>query len=120
MDASAQCRWCGKRYDQHLDYGTYRTEGAPQPRMPCSSLKAFFLLYEERHTMSEADDFKLDKKQRDAAHAALDRWIGDCEREAAHAWSTGRSGYLGRIKLCALVDDEGMSLRLESSLAEDL
>ena len=113
MDANAKCQWCGKAYEQHVDV---RRSTDPVPRMPCVGLKAYFL--EEKPKMDEA--FKLDPKDREAAHRAVDRWIAECEHEADHAYEDGRSGYLGRIKLCAFVDDEGLSLRVERSVSEDL
>lgn len=57
---------------------------------------------------------------RSAAHQALDRWLDECEREGREAFASGRSGYIGRIKLCAFVGDDGMTLRMERSLSEDL
>jgi len=54
------------------------------------------------------------------AHRALDRWLDEAEREAPAAHAAGRSGYLGRIKLCAFVDDAGITLRIERSFSEGL
>lgn len=69
---------------------------------------------------SDDEAFKVETKDRVAAVTRLDRWMNDCERAAALAYDEGRSGYLGRIKLCAFVSDEGITLRVESSLTEDL
>ena len=64
--------------------------------------------------------FELDEKQRVDAHAALDRWLDECEREATAQWESGHGGYIGRIKLCAFVEDEGIELRAERSFTEAL
>lgn len=69
---------------------------------------------------SDDEAFKVEPKDRVAAVTRLDRWMSDCEREAARAYDEGRSGYLGRIKICAFVSDEGITLRVESGLTEDL
>lgn len=116
MRDDAICRWCRKRYDQHVDsYGP--TD--PVPRMPCTGLKTYF--YERTNVTKptpEAEAFKLDDSARARAHKRLDRWIQQCEHDAADAYEDGRSGYLGRMKLCAFVDDEGVHLRVESSQSE--
>lgn len=64
------------------------------------------------------EHFELDAQQRADAHAALDRWLNECEREATAQWASGHGGYIGRIKLCALVEDEGIELRMERSFTE--
>lgn len=116
MDDDARCRWCRRLYAQHVDnYGP----GDPVPRMPCLGLKSYF--YEEiamAMANEVAEAFKLDTKAREAAHRRLDRWIAMCEHAADDAYEEGRSGYLGQITLTASVDDEGVSLRVESSLTE--
>ena len=63
---------------------------------------------------------KFTTDDRRAAHWALDRWLDDCEREGGDAFESGRSGYIGRIKLCAFVHDNGVSLRAERSFTEEL
>lgn len=67
---------------------------------------------------TEAEDFTV--PDRDAAHRALDRWLDECEREAVCVHAVGRSGYMGRIKLCAFVSDDGIAVRIERSFSEDL
>lgn len=66
------------------------------------------------------DDFKVSDNDRVAAENALTRWLDECERAASDRWARGVSGYLGRIKLCAFVSDEGITLRVERSISEDL
>jgi hypothetical protein len=56
----------------------------------------------------------------DRAHKALGRWIADCEIAGTEAFESGRMGYVGRIKLCAFADDQGITLRIERSLSEEL
>ena len=62
----------------------------------------------------------VDAATRHAAHQALDRWLEECERASGDTFDSGRSGYIGRIKLCAFVDDEGTSLRIERSFSDGL
>lgn len=66
------------------------------------------------------EPIKLDARDASRARRALSHFIEDCEREAVEAWDEGRSGYLGRIKFSAFVDDDGLTLRVERSIAEDL
>lgn len=70
----------------------------------------------------EDDDkgFGVEDAERAAAHSHLDRWLDECAREASKLFATGRSGYIGRIKLCAFVDDNGITLRIERSFSEDV
>lgn len=69
----------------------------------------------------EADaEFGFSPGDRRAAHQALDRWLDEAEREADTEFESGHSGYLGRIKLCAFVDDEGVRMRVERSFTRDL
>lgn len=68
----------------------------------------------------ERPSCKLDPRDATRARRALSRWIENCEQEAEEAWDAGRSGYIGRIKFCAFADDNGLTLRLESSISEDL
>lgn len=74
--------------------------------------------------MSEPDENEeplvVSTDDRRAAHAALDRFFHACDREGNDAFSVGRSGYIGRIKLCAFVRDEGIALRIEHSFTRDL
>lgn len=70
--------------------------------------------------MNEHPQMRTDDEDRRAAHLALDRWLDECEREGGDAFASGRSGYIGRIKLCAFVSDAGISLRIERSLSEEL
>ena len=59
-------------------------------------------------------------EDRAAAHALLDRWLDECPHEAGAAYESGRSGYLGRLKLCAFAWDDGIALRIERSFSEAL
>jgi hypothetical protein len=70
--------------------------------------------------LNVAEEIKLDPRDAIQARRALSRWIEDCERQAEDAWSEGRSGYLGRIKFSAFVDDDGLKLRIERSIEEAL
>jgi len=63
---------------------------------------------------------KVEEEQRREAHMTLDRWLNECEREGEVTFDSGRSGYIGRIKLCAFVDDDGISLRVERAFSEEL
>ena len=74
----------------------------------------------ETPTPSADDEFKVESSDREAAHQALDRWLDECAAAANDTFAAGRSGYIGRIKLCAFVDDDGVSLRIERSFSEDL
>lgn len=74
--------------------------------------------------MAEVDDAALgDLNVRDdvraRAHAALDRWLDACKCEAIEAFASGRSGYFGRFKLAALVDDNGVRLRVEAAFMQE-
>lgn len=112
------CRWCGKTREQHVD--SY-PQGAPVPRMPCMGLKMYFYKGPQMTKPSdEVEAFKVETKDRVAAVTRLDRWLTDCERAAVLAYDEGRSGYLGRIKICAFVNDEGITLRVESGTTEEL
>lgn len=64
---------------------------------------------EIQHTVCGAD--------RAAAHAALDRWLDECTRAASDAHEIGIGGYVGRVKLCAFVDDYGIRVRIERSFS---
>lgn len=57
----------------------------------------------------------VNPEARQSAHAALDRWLDECQRESVAAYEGGRQGYIGRIKFCAFVDDNGGSLSVERS-----
>lgn len=77
----------------------------------------------ELNIVSDADgaEFKLDARCAVRARRALSRWIEAVEHEAEDAWEDGRSGYIGRLKFCAFfTEDEGLTLRVESSTTEDL
>lgn len=109
--SAAKCKWCGKAYEQHLDG---RPPDAPVPRMPCLGLKVNFLESEK------VDEVMLvEARDRQAAHAALERWLEQCGREGATVFASGRSGYVGRIKLVAFVGDGGLTLQIERSFMED-
>jgi hypothetical protein len=88
--------------------------------MPCTGLKSYFLEESSMTKTTEDNAFRLDPKARQRTYLRIARWIDDCQREAERAYADGRSGYIGRIKLCAFVDDEGVSLRVESSLSENI
>lgn len=66
------------------------------------------------------DGFKFEQTDRLEAHRAVERWLDECERAAGDQWSDGRSGYIGRVKLCSFVDDNGLSIRIERSISEAL
>lgn len=66
------------------------------------------------------NDFTIGPEDRTLAQQALTRWLDECEREGAAAFESGWSGYIGRVKLCAFVDDNGIALRIERSFSEDL
>lgn len=71
-------------------------------------------------TPENDDAIVVSADDRRRAHEALDRWLDDAQRHAASTFETGRSGYIGRMKLWAFVDDNGVSLRIERSMLEDL
>ena len=67
-----------------------------------------------------SDPFRVDHKTREAVFRAVMRWADECEAEANRAWENGRGGYLGRLKVCAFVDDDSITLRVDRSFTEDL
>jgi hypothetical protein len=71
---------------------------------------------------ADADDGPLEvsEEAHERAHTALSRWIADCEIAGTEAVEAGRSGYIGRIKLCAFANDQGITLRIERSISEEL
>jgi len=69
---------------------------------------------------NETNDLKLDADARARAHRALDHWIAVCEEEAVDLHESGQSGYVGRVKFCAFVDDNGVTLRVERSVSREL
>lgn len=69
---------------------------------------------------TEEPPLKLDASEAIRARRALSRFIEDAERAAEEAWDEGRSGYLGRIKFCAFVDDDGVHLRVERAITEEV
>lgn len=68
----------------------------------------------------EREGIELEADGRRDAHAALDRWLDECERYGPMRFNSGCSGYIGRIKLCAFVADSGITLSIERSIQEDL
>lgn len=66
------------------------------------------------------DPIEVASDDRQRAHTALDRWLDDCQRHGAEVFQSGQGGYVGRFKMWASVDDNGVSLRLERSLLEDM
>lgn len=66
------------------------------------------------------DPIEVSADDRKAAHVALDRWLDESQSEGARAFDSGRGGYIGRFKLWAYVEDEGVTLRIERSILEDL
>lgn len=77
---------------------------------------------------TEADTTEADTTEADhadvkrEAHAALERWLDQCRPEALAAFESGRSGYIGRIKICAFAEDDdgGVYLRIERGFSEDI
>jgi len=70
--------------------------------------------------MTDDDDFVVEQAAREAARQELNRWIADAEQTARYTWEDGRSGYLGRIKICAFVGDGGLTFRIERSFSRGL
>lgn len=71
-------------------------------------------------TTDEQQPFEFEQTVRDDAHAILDRFLKHSEAVATEQYADGCSGYIGRIKICAFVNDEGLTLRVESSWTRDL
>jgi hypothetical protein len=73
---------------------------------------------------ARADDddgpLEVSEEAHELAHKALSRWIADCEIVGTEAFESGRMGYVGRLKLCAFADDQGITLRIERSIVEEL
>jgi hypothetical protein len=57
---------------------------------------------------------------RAAVHSAIDRWLAACELHGNEAWATGCAGYIGKLQLMAVVDDDGVTLRCEHSFNVEL
>jgi len=110
---AATCKWCGKPLEMHIDS---RPEGDPVPRMPCQGLKMYFL---ESRTL-EDDIILVESRDRQAAHERLERWLEQCGREGTVTFASGRSGYVGQIKLTAFVSDGGLTLQVERSFMEEV
>lgn len=53
-------------------------------------------------------------------HEAVDRWLDSCEPHARERFDDGASGYIGRFKLKAYVDDVEVSVRYEHTLEGEL
>jgi len=71
-------------------------------------------------TQDEDGPIEVSGEHRTAAHRALDAWLDDCTRHGAATFESGQGGYIGRMKLWAFVSDDGVSLRIDRSLLEDL
>jgi hypothetical protein len=66
------------------------------------------------------DTGMIEPAAREAAHRELDRWMTEAEQAARDAWEDSRSGYLGRVKVCAFVGDDGVTLRIERAFSTSL
>jgi hypothetical protein len=76
----------------------------------------------KRKRLNTTDDGEIEIAEADRAqaHRVLDLWLDECGTQATDDFGSGYSGYIGRIKLCAFVNDDGVWLRIERGFTRDL
>lgn len=72
------------------------------------------------NTEQQEEPIEIDEGNRGAATYALNRWCDDCEKRATRAWSHGRGGHIGELRLRASVSDDGISLLMTEIFEEEL
>lgn len=60
------------------------------------------------------------EETRIAAHAQLEEWLAECERQSPECFKSGCFGHIGRFELRADVDDTEITLVMERSVAREL